>query len=341
MTYPSPPEPPGNAGGFGQQHPGPPPAAPPPMPPGPPGTPPGQGGGLHPQWAPGQHGAPGIQPGMPPGGVPGGIPGGGMPGNGLPLPLPPKKNTGRNCLTIFLSIVGALALLAGGGLTAHTISNANQDIPNRSGFGPDMWRNERVDTLFPKTLGPKTNSQSGADDPKIAEWHRLGISEKTDCAGALTGALAAEAEKRGCKAVLRATYIDPTGNLVATVALIVLPDVEDPADGMTTFFDAEKDKRTASHGVKALPVPDTAAAGWKDANRNGSDGVQVTDLNLPYAVAVSAGSADGRKAGHLPGEWGRTDLDAKSDRMPWREAAHSLASDLNLHLGDLLLKETS
>ncbi|MGI5347865.1 hypothetical protein ACQEU8_06670 [Streptomyces sp. CA-250714] len=266
---------------------------------------------------------------------------GGIPGGGMPLPPPPRKNTGRTCLTVFLSIVGALALLAGGGLTAHTVSNANQDIPNRSGYGPDMWRNERVDQLFPKTLGPKTNSQSGADDPKIAEWHRLGISEETGCADALTGALAAEAKKRGCKAVLRATYADPTGNLVATVALIVLPEVEDPEDGMGPFFDAEKDKDTASHGVKPLRVPKTVAARWTDADRNGSDGVQATDMNLPYAIAASAGSADGRKAGHLPGEWGGTKFDAKSDRMPWREAAGTLANDLNLHLGDLLLEKTS
>ncbi|WP_239501993.1 hypothetical protein [Streptomyces qinglanensis] len=275
------------------------------------------------------------QSGMPPTGMPGG---GMQPG--MPLP-PPKKNTGRTCLTAFLGVVGALALLAGGALAAHTVSNAQQDVANRSGYGPVMWRNERVDKLFPKTLGPRTDAQSGADDPKSAEWHRLGISEKTGCADALTGTLADEAEKRGCKAVLRATYADPTGNVVATVALIVLPEAADPEEGMGTFFDAEKDKRTESHGVKALPVPDTVAADWKDSRRNGSDGVQATGLHLPYALAASAGSADGRKAGRLPGQWGRTELDAKSDRMPWREAAQTLAHDLDLHLADLLLEETS
>ncbi|UNZ21558.1 hypothetical protein HC362_05420 [Streptomyces sp. 891-h] len=264
-----------------------------------------------------------------------------MPGGGAaPFPPRPKKNTGRNCLTAFLSIVGALALLAGGALTAHTFSNANQDIPNRTGYGPVMWRNEPVDKLFPKTLGPRTG-QSDADDPKSAEWHRLGISEKTGCSEALTGTLAAEADKHGCKAVLRATYTDPTGNLVATVALIVLPKTDDPEAGMSSFFDAEKDKDTASHGVKAFPVPDTVAADWKDADRNGSDGTQTTGPGLPYAIAVSAGSTDGRKAGRLPGDWGRTELDAKSDRMPWREAAGTLAEDLNMHLGDLLNEETS
>lgn len=306
MSYPSPPGAPGSAGGSGQQ----------PSPPPPP-----------PEY--GRHAYPAATPGA------------GMPGVATPLPPQPKKNTGRNCLTAFLGIVGGLALLAGGALTAHTVSNANQDIPNRSGYGPVMWRNEPVDKLFPKTLGPKTDSQSGADDPKNAEWHRLGISPRTDCAEGLTGALAAEAKKRGCKAVLRATYTDPTGNLVATVALIVLPKVDDPEDGMGAFFDAQQDKRTPGHGVKTFPVPDSLAADWKDANRNGSDGVQVGGPSLPYAVAVSAGSVDGRKAGRLPGEWGRTQLDAKSDRMPWREAAATLADDLNLHLGDLLLEETS
>ncbi|MEW2218917.1 hypothetical protein AB0939_06305 [Streptomyces sp. NPDC006990] len=259
---------------------------------------------------------------------------------GMPLP-PPKKNTGRTCLTAFLGVVGALALLAGGALAAHTVSNAQQDVSNRTGYGPAMWRNEPVDKLFPKTLGPKADAQSEADDPKSAEWHRLGISEQTGCAEALTGTLAAEAEKRGCKAVLRATYADPTGNFVATVALIVLPEVENPEEGMGTFFDAERDKRTESHGVKALAVPDTVAADWKDSRRNGTDGMQATGLHLPYAIAASAGSADGRKAGRLPGQWGRTELDAKSDRMPWREGAETLAHDLDVHIGDLLLEETS
>ncbi|NSC24722.1 hypothetical protein FM076_27625 [Streptomyces albus subsp. chlorinus] len=265
---------------------------------------------------------------------------GGAPAGGMPFSPPPKKNTGRNCLTAFLAAAGALALLAGGALTVHTFSNAAQTIPNRSEYGPVMWRNERVDKLFPKTLGSRADARSGAE-ARFADWHRVGIAQQTDCSAALTGTLAAEVKKRGCKATLRATYVDPTGNLVGTVALIVLPDVDSPEDGMGPFFDAQKDKRTADHGVKAFPVPDSVAAGWKDADRNGSDGVQATDMNFPYAIAASVGSVDGRKAGHLPGEWGRTDLDAKSDRMPWREAAHTLANDLNLHLGALLLEETS
>ncbi|WP_327393262.1 hypothetical protein OG533_32930 [Streptomyces sp. NBC_01186] len=258
-----------------------------------------------------------------------------------PLPLPPKKNTGRTCLSAFLGVVGGLALLGGGALTAHTFSNAAQDVPNRSGYGPTMWRNLPAEKLFPKTLGPKMNSQAGATDPKHAEWHRVGISQKTGCADSLTGATLAEAKKKGCKAVLRATYVDPTGNVLGTVGLIVLPETDSAEEGMATFFDAEKEKRNPKPGVKAMGVPRTIAAGWKDGNRNGSEGLQATSLDMSYAYVATTGSVDGRKAGHLPGEWGETSLDAKSDRGPWREAAASLANDLNLYHGDLLLEETS
>ncbi|WP_245979467.1 hypothetical protein [Streptomyces diacarni] len=280
--------------------------------------------------------------GVPGPGMPGaGVPGAGTPGAGMPPGPGPKKSTGRTCLTVFLGVVGGLALLAGGGLTAHTYSNASQNVSNRTAYGPALWRNEPVDKIFPKTLGPKADAQSDPADPKLAEWHRLGIAQETGCGDALTGDLAAEADKRGCEAALRATYVDATGNLVATVAVLVLPKVDDPEKGMEGFFSEQRDKDVPSQGVKAFAVPDTLAEDWKDSRRNGTDGMQTTDtLYMPYAIAASAGSVDGRKAGHLPGEWGRRTFDAKSDRLPWREAAKTLASDLDQHLENLLLEET-
>ncbi|WP_234357000.1 hypothetical protein [Streptomyces sp. NBRC 110028] len=294
-----------------------------------------------------------MPPPPPPGPQQGGWPGtpayGGQAPHGAPYgaapqpppPARPKKTTGRTCLSAFLGIVGGLAMLGGGALTAHAFSNHSQNIANRTEYGASMWRNEPADKLFPDTLAPREDSQSEGTDRERAQWHRIGISEQTGCADGLSGATATEAEKLGCKAVLRATYVDPTGNTVATAALVVLPKSDSVKTEMNTFFDAEKDKDNPGPGVKAYGVPGTIAARWSDARANGSAGRSVTDLYLPYALVASAGAVDGRKAGELPGEWGRYSLDAKQDRAPWRGAADGLVDALNLHLMDLLTEGTS
>jgi hypothetical protein len=64
-------------------------------------------------------------------------------------------------------------------------------------------------------------------------------------------------------------------------------------------------------------------------------------MYLPYALMASAGAVDGRKAGELPGEWGRYSLDAKQDRAPWRGSSTGLVDALKLHLMDRLMEGTS
>ncbi|MEU0839033.1 hypothetical protein ABZ370_06125 [Streptomyces sp. NPDC005962] len=256
-------------------------------------------------------------------------------------PAPQRKSTGRTCLSAFLGITGALGMLGGGALTAHAYSNHSQNIANHSEYGASMWRNEPADKLFPDTLAPRENAQSAGNDRKRAQWHRIGISEQTGCDDGLSGATATEAEKLGCKAVLRATYVDPTGNTVATAALIVLPGGDSVKNEMGTFFDGEKEKHNPGPGVKAYAVPGTVAARWSDARSNASAGATVTEMYVPYALMASTGAVDGRKAGELPGEWGRYSSDAEQDRAPWRGAASGLVDALNTHLGDLLLEETS
>ncbi|WP_435240374.1 hypothetical protein [Streptomyces cucumeris] len=252
-----------------------------------------------------------------------------------------QKGGGRTCLGVGLGIVGALALIGGGALTAHAYSNHGQTTSNRSEYGPAMWRNEPVATLLPETLAYRENVQSKSTDRNRAQWHRLGISAKTGCDEGLRGATATEAGKLGCKAVLRATYVDPTGNTVATAAVVVFPEGDTAKTAMNTFFDGESEKRDPSAGVTAYPVPGTLAARWSDDRSNGSAGKSVTEMSLPYAVVTSAGAVDGRKAGPLPGEWGGSDIDAKEDRSPWRGAADNLADAIDQHLGALVMEETT
>ncbi|MFJ9414927.1 hypothetical protein ACIRPT_12260 [Streptomyces sp. NPDC101227] len=255
------------------------------------------------------------------------------------MPGPPtapaaRSNTARSCFTAFLAVVGALGLLGGGGLLAHAYSNAGQVTANRSAYGPTMWQNEPVDKLFPAAIGATKETRTYAIDPTHAQWHRIGISRQTGCEQGLSGATAAQVKKLGCKGVLRATYVDPTGNTVATVALIALPK-DTSSEEMNAFFSDERDKDNPPQAVKAYAVPGSLAAKWSDARRNGSAGA-ASSSDLPYAFAASAGAVDGRKAGRLPGEFGDSSDHGEQDRVPWEGAANSLVTLLNLHVTDLL-----
>ncbi|MFI1203567.1 hypothetical protein ACH4VR_29745 [Streptomyces sp. NPDC020883] len=208
-----------------------------------------------------------------------------------------------------------------------------------TGFGPTMWRNEPIDKLLPAVVAAKSSARADTTDPQRAQWHRLGISDQTSCDQGLNNALRAEAKKLGCRGILRATYVDPTGNTLATVALIALPKDTGP-DAMQTFLDDQQDKAPLEDLVQAYPVPGTLAANWSNAQRNGSAGEASNILHLPMAVVASAGAVDGREAGHLPGKWGQAYDNGKQDRKPWTGAAESLIKPLEAHLGDLLFKET-
>ncbi|TQE34472.1 hypothetical protein Sipo7851_17890 [Streptomyces ipomoeae] len=258
-----------------------------------------------------------------------------------PLPTPPKsKGTGLGCLAGVLGVFGTLALLGGGFVVNHAYSNHSQVIPNRTGYGPTMWRNEPAEKLFPEVLAPLKSPASDEVDPEQATWHRLGVSEDTDCAAGLNKVTAAAVANLDCEAVLRATYVDPTGNTVGTVALIVLPEGESAKTGMTTFFEKDADELDPQVGAKPYAVPGTLAAEWSGARSNGGAGVAVTDLSLPYVLVASTGAVDGRKAGRLPGEWGSQSWSAGDDRAPWRGAAKALCDDMNTHLANLLTESS-
>ncbi|MFE7314104.1 hypothetical protein ACFU7T_13525 [Streptomyces sp. NPDC057555] len=237
-------------------------------------------------------------------------------------------------------MIGGLLLLAGGGLLAALFKDESQHLRNSKEYGPTMWRNTAVDKLLPDALTPKRDSMSATTDRSRAQWHRLGISEQTGCDDALSGSAAEEAKELGCKGALRATYVDPTGNTVVTVALVALPKGTDP-EAMHGFFSDHSDEHPLEDMVRAYPVPGSLAADWSDARRNGSAGDTADDTDLPYALIASAGAVDGRKAGHLPGKFGRTRSDARTDRRAWDGAAQSLLRPLSMHLSDLLLEETS
>lgn len=298
MSYPTPPGGPGSANPYGQ---------------------PPQQAGQQQQWqgpAQVQPGLPGVQP------TP-------------PAPSGEGGRTGRTVIGSILGFFGVLALLGGGALAAHAYSNSQQTIANPE-YGEAIWSDEATDRIFPDTLGGRDGRLGDLTNPKYAYWRRLGISPETSCGKGLTAKTLASAQKLGCKSVLRATYIDPTGDTVATVALVVLPGDESKKQELAQAYEGMENEGA----VAPYAVPSTPAASWKKIGRNGSALISVYGDHLPYAVAVTTGAVNGRLAGNLPREWAEDDVEVMTDRESWYAEAEVLARMFELHMNDLQLGGT-
>ena len=120
------------------------------------------------------------------------------------------------------------------------------------------WRALPAGAIFPASVSysvPYTDLNSGSDLTLHARL--LSVSGKTTCAAAVSGQAARILGQHGCTDAMRATYVDASGSLVATVAVAVLPD--------TAAERAVVQALTGSGAisprlVRALPVPRTPLA---------------------------------------------------------------------------------
>ncbi|MEU1254404.1 hypothetical protein ABZ445_14085 [Streptomyces chartreusis] len=252
----------------------------------------------------------------------------------LRVQVPPSGGggTARRVIGSLLTVFGVLGMLGGGALAAHAYSNSQQSIPN-SAYGPVLWRNETTARLFPETVGEPPNYKYDASDKGIAQWARMGVSQETSCEKGLSGKTLETAQQHGCKAVLRATYVDLTGEMVATVAVVVLSEGSDSL-AMGEYFDDQEHADVPDAAVVPFAVPDTLAAKWKGERRNGMGGTALGADGFPYAVAVTTGAVDGRTSGNLPGEFGSYGANDE-DRKAWMDAANAFSDAFHTHLGNL------
>jgi hypothetical protein len=247
------------------------------------------------------------------------------PGNPVPgAPVPPSGG-GRTVRTVFgslLGVFGVLGMLGGGALAAHAYNNSQLPVPNDA-YDAVMWRNESAENLFPATVGDSS-------DEKGARWSRMGISQDTSCAKGLSGETKDTAVRLGCKAALRATYVDLTGEMVATVAIIVLPADGSKGQQMGEYLDDQSTEDVPDAAVVPLKVPGTLAAKWQDSRRNGMGGT----ASGIYGVAVTTGAVDGRAAANLPGDFGKYGANDE-DRQPWMKEADALSKEFFYHISSL------
>jgi hypothetical protein len=150
------------------------------------------------------------------------------------------------------------------------------------------WRALPAGKTFPASVSytvPATDLNSGGGLTLTAQ--RLAISPAASCAGSFDSAASSILARHGCTTVLRATYLDASGSMVATIAVAVLPGTSAAA----AVYAVLPATGAGSPGpALSYPVPGTAAASFGDAQRQLSSGITAG----PYVILSTAGFADDR-----------------------------------------------
>jgi hypothetical protein len=194
------------------------------------------------------------------------------------------------------SVLMAIALF---GLAISALGIAHQLLPRQ--FTPAQqgkitaweqsrrWRALPAGQIFPPKVSYALSATTVEGNQGLnLTATRLGIGSSTGCAQSLPAATAQVIDKFGCAAVLRATYADSTSSLVATIAVVVLPDAG-KAQAAASQLKAESPGAKLAL-VEPLSVAGTEAATFGDEQRQQSD---VTSAG-PYLIMTVAGYADGR-----------------------------------------------
>ena len=159
------------------------------------------------------------------------------------------------------------------------------------------WQQLTAGQIFPPSVGYQLSATVLQDATSLElTARRVAIARQSGCsAGATTSAVAAVLRRDGCKAVLRATYVDATGSYVTTVGVAVLPSDAAAAKAYQSLLQL---RLTAAHndqadrlaaGVQVVRYRGAAAATY-DYSRQ----ISVSFAKGPYLVMYAAGYADTR-----------------------------------------------
>jgi hypothetical protein len=159
------------------------------------------------------------------------------------------------------------------------------------------WQQLSAGQIFPASVGYQLSATVLQDAaPLNLNARRVAIAPQSGCgAGVTTAAAAAVLRRAGCKAVLRATYVDATLSYVMTIGVAVLPSDAAAARAsqsldqprLTAADNYQADRLGA--GVLVVRYHGTAAAMY-DYSRQISASVRAG----PYLIMYAAGYADSR-----------------------------------------------
>jgi hypothetical protein len=266
----------------------------------------GAPGTREPSWLePGEQVAPG-QPsrGQP---LPGQSPGGRAPGGLAASGRPPgrrgsggRRTGGRTLAFTCLLTAGLVGLAASAvGIAHHLLPRQFTPAQQRAISNWEMerrWRSLTEGKIFPASVRYTVPASALFGQQLVLQARLLGVSHNESCAAALSGSAVRLFARYHCSAALRATYVDASGSMVATVAVAVLPNSAD-ASAVVSDLTSNRGGSLESVGdspsetvARALRIDRTPASSFRNPQRQLSQAVGAG----PYVILSSAGFADGR-----------------------------------------------
>jgi hypothetical protein len=197
------------------------------------------------------------------------------------VPEPPARRKRRGRAVLIVALVAGLAGLGGGGAalfaeltrpptTAEVAAASQAEIASR-------WQRLPAGQIFPPAI--RYTTSAGAATTAL----RVGIAPKASCTAALDLRVVNAFLGHGCVAVLRATYLDESGTLAATIGIAVMPSV--------AAAQAVANAMPGNAGIRVPRFPGTRAALFGDAQR---DFAITARVQGPYVFLFAAGATDGR-----------------------------------------------
>ncbi|MGE5287507.1 MAG: hypothetical protein ACM3ML_09950 [Micromonosporaceae bacterium] len=178
------------------------------------------------------------------------------------------------CLGLVVTAAGALHAELARKPTASELSRAAATAVAR------RWQAWPAGKIFPAILQYSTTLQV------LEHARRVGIDPATGCAARVDPAIASVLRRYGCRAVLRASYLDQREGVVFTIGVVAIPGDRSAAAGRSQLHASRRS------GVRAYAIPQTASALFSDRARQAA----TVAVGGPYVVLTTSGFSDGRPA---------------------------------------------
>ncbi|MGE5287505.1 MAG: hypothetical protein ACM3ML_09940 [Micromonosporaceae bacterium] len=186
-----------------------------------------------------------------------------------------------------LLVAGLAGVGTGGFAVFHELTRAPTKAELAAASKAEIarrWRELPAGKIFPGTVKYTYTFTDDVEGDQITETaHLVGIAPRTTCAAAAGGSASAVLRKDHCRTVLRATYTDSSGALLATVGVVVM---RSDADALRAQYDLSN----PVHDIHPVRFGGTVANGFTDS------GVTYSRSSAlgPYAVVDVSGYADDR-----------------------------------------------
>ena len=213
---------------------------------------------------------------------------------------PPRRLRRRAATLIVL-------VLAVAGLAVATVGISVQVLPRRFTASQQhqiqaweiasRWQELSAAQIFPATVTYSLSADTLQDTvPLSLDALRVAIAPQSTCArGVTTAAAAAVLRRSGCKAVLRATYVDATKSYVLTIGVAVLPTASAALEASQGLSRTRLDSHESRHAAELAPgVLVVRFRGGAAALYDYSRQIAANYSAGPYVVMYAAGYADSR-----------------------------------------------